>query len=160
MTHPQVNDRVEVDGVSGLVRWVEIENTVRDPLLGEPLEPQEGDPVLMLDTEDGPMAALASECKALTPAPFEGDADPDDFDPLLEMLAVRAEEKGNADGPPGSTTREVYRRGLCAWPGAEVTSMDSTEWALARTNAFLDKAEGKTVQGYTGDDDLLPASDS
>lgn len=165
MTHPQVNDRVEVPvgdtTFEGTVRQVVTEESVRDPLTGDEFEPAEDDPVLLLDTLDGQMAAMASEVKRLASAlPDDEGEVREDFEPLLELLATRAVERGAVEAktgePSGAAVREVYRRGLTSWPGREVTELAHTAWAVRRVEAFLDRAEGKVTPGYTRDDDLLP----
>ena len=154
----EVGDEVEIDGgdgapVRGTVNEVATHGTVKDPLTGDELvvlDPD--DPVVTLDTPDGPTAVYVSEAKELPPATAT------DWAALVPMLADF--ENQHADRPEivptGGAVKTVFERGAQSWPGPAVTTMTRGESALARVSAFLETAAGGEVPGYEADRDLLP----
>ena len=52
--------------------------------------------------------------------------------------------------------RTVFERGSRSWPGEAKTALTREQWALGRAQAFVRKSRGAEIDGYVGDDDLLP----
>ena len=152
----EVGDEMEFDSgdgapVRGTVAEVATHGTVQDPLTGDALvvlDPD--DPVVTLDTPDGPTAVYASEAKELPPA---GAAD---WAALVPMLAEFETGHEPELVPTGSAVKTVFERGAASWPGPSVTTLTRGESALARVSAFLEVAAGGEVDGYEADRDLLP----
>lgn len=152
----QVGDVVQFDPeMEGTIREVVTSGTVTDPLLGDGFDASADDPVLMLDTADGPVAVYASEAKNIRPAATDGWAT------LVQMLAdheTAVEEKGLEPWarPDGRAVKTVFERGMKSWPGEQATMLTREEWGLGRAEAFLALAGGVPVGGYIRDADLLP----
>lgn len=153
----EVGDEVEIDGgdeqVRGTVTEVTTTGTVKDPLTGDDLvvlDPD--DPVVLLDTPDGPTAVYSSEAKALEPATAT------DWAALVPMLAEFETQHEDAPEivPTGRAVKTVFERGARSWPGPSKTTLTRGESALARVDAFLTVAAGGEVPGYEADRDLLP----
>lgn len=151
----EVGDEVEFDGgdreVRGTVIEVATAGTVKDPLTGDDLVVLDADdPVITLDTPDGPTAVYSSEAKALEPLTAAGWA------ALVPMLAKFEAEHGEDTVPTGSAVKAVFERGGQSWPGPSKTTLTRDQSALARVDAFLTVAAGGEVPGYEADRDLLP----
>jgi hypothetical protein len=154
----QVGDEVRASGeVQGTIQRIFTDGAVYDPLLGEVLDAAADDPVLMLETDDGPAAVLASEAKAVPALSPESSG----WDALVGLLAeheLQVETKGLPpwSRPDGAAVKVVYGRGLRSWPGADATVLSQTDWALGRARAFLATSSGQQMPGYVRDADMLP----
>lgn len=82
---------------------------------------------------------------------------------LVELIAEheqRIEDQGLGDEARvrGKDVKEVYERGIKAWPGVLQTGLTREQWGQERVKAFLDVAAGSPIEGYTRDLGLLAKS--
>jgi hypothetical protein len=138
METPDVGDEVEIEGKSARIDLIVSGGTIPGIDDDTPVTAV----TARLAFADGTKAALPLAALARpAAAPSHRDLTTSD------LLAARPD--GAALARKVST---VYMRGIAAAP-PDVASHD---WAIGRVLAFLGKVDGKGIEGYIRDDDLLP----
>jgi hypothetical protein len=109
------------------------------------------------------IAARANSASTIAPL-ANRPASKKDLD-VSALVGLQSDHEARADTegwpeharPDGDSIKSVFERGVSAWPGDTVTSLSAEQWGVARVKAFLSTAAGDRPDGYSRDDDLLPA---
>lgn len=104
---------------------------------------------------DKRVAALLSGLKSTFPQ--KPKSEKKDGSAGLVLLVTEADDLPDDQRPTADAIRTVYERGIRSWPGESKTALTPDAWGLGRARAFLEKAQGIGMEGYVGDDDLLPS---
>lgn len=152
---------VSWDGGKGRVDLVVTKGTV--PGVDSDVEATEDSPAARVVVwKDGKatrekIAASTHTLKRIAPL----DGAEEKSDPTAALVALHGEHEthreeaglGETASVTGLAVKSAYDRGLLAWPGADVTALSPTEWALGRAAHLCKAAIGEAE--VTNDADLL-----